>query len=95
MIVVNFLNERNEADKRVHALLTEKFNLFDGIFGASDEVLGSIESGSTSRSVFLAIYQDCRTPEAIAKAFDELQNSSMSRYAAVWTTPAAHFWSIR
>ncbi|MGV3553614.1 SNF2-related protein [Rhizobium sp.] len=73
VIVVNFLNERNEADKRVHALLTEKFNLFDGVFGASDEVLGSIESGLDFEKRILAIYQDCRTPEAIAKAFDELQ----------------------
>jgi superfamily II DNA or RNA helicase len=73
VIVVNFLNERNEADKRVHALLTEKFNLFDGVFGASDEVLGTIESGVDFEKRILAIYQDCRTPEAIAAAFDELQ----------------------
>ncbi|MCB4458140.1 SNF2-related protein [Leisingera sp. McT4-56] len=73
VIVVNFLNERNEADKRVHTLLTEKFNLFDGIFGASDEVLGTIESGVDFEKRILAIYQDCRTPEAIAAAFDELQ----------------------
>ncbi|WP_347139237.1 SNF2-related protein [Paracoccus sp. SSK6] len=73
VIVVNFLNERNDADKRVHALLTEKFNLFDGVFGASDEVLGTIESGVDFERRILAIYQDCRTPEAIAAAFDELQ----------------------
>lgn len=73
VIVVNFLNERNDADKRVHALLTEKFNLFDGVFGASDEVLGTIESGVDFEKRILAIYQDCRTPEAIAAAFDALQ----------------------
>ncbi|MET3482770.1 SNF2-related protein [Methylobacterium sp. 1973] len=73
VIVVNFLNERNDADKRVHALFTEKFNLFDGIFGVSDEVLGTIESGVDFEKRILAIYQDCRTPEAIAAAFDELQ----------------------
>jgi superfamily II DNA or RNA helicase len=73
VIVVNFLNERNDADKRVHALLTEKFNLFDGVFGASDDVLGTIESGVDFEKRILAIYQDCRTPEAIAAAFDELQ----------------------
>lgn len=73
VIVVNFLNERNDADKRVHALLTEKFNLFDGVFGASDEILGTIESGVDFEKRILAIYQDCRTPKAIAAAFDELQ----------------------
>ncbi|MDU2683607.1 hypothetical protein [Clostridium sp.] len=34
-----------ESDKRVYALLSEKFMLFDGIFGESDEVLGTIEFG--------------------------------------------------
>ena len=43
VVVVNFLNEGNEADERVLELLTTKFNLFEGVFGASDEVLGSIE----------------------------------------------------
>ena len=73
VIVINFLNERNDADQRVHALLTEKFNLFDGVFGASDDVLGSIESGVDFEKRILAIYQDCRTPNEIVAAFDALQ----------------------
>jgi NhaC family Na+:H+ antiporter len=36
-------------------------------------VLGTIESGVDFEKRILAIYQDCRTPEAIATAFDELQ----------------------
>lgn len=43
VVVINFLNERNQADIRVHELLGEKFKLFSGLFGASDEVLGAIE----------------------------------------------------
>ena len=39
VVVINFLNERNAADQRVLELLAEKFKLFSGIFGASDEVL--------------------------------------------------------
>jgi superfamily II DNA or RNA helicase len=73
VIVINFLNERNDADQRVHALLTEKFSLFDGVFGASDDVLGSIESGVDFEKRILAIYQDCRTPDEIVAAFDALQ----------------------
>jgi adenine-specific DNA-methyltransferase len=42
VLVVNFVNLRNAADKRVYQLLHEKFRLFDGIFGASDEVLGAL-----------------------------------------------------
>ncbi len=41
VVVINFLNERNEADRRVLELLTEKFRLFSGVFGSSDEVLGT------------------------------------------------------
>lgn len=73
VVVINFLNERNEADRRVLELLTEKFSLFSGVFGASDEVLGSIESGVDFEKRILAIYQECRTPEAIDAAFQALQ----------------------
>ncbi|HOQ60007.1 MAG TPA: SNF2-related protein [Vicinamibacterales bacterium] len=73
VVVINFLNERNEADRRVLELLTEKFSLFSGVFGASDEVLGSIESGVDFEKRILAIYQECRTPEAIDAAFRALQ----------------------
>ena len=73
VVVINFLNERNDADRRVLELLTEKFSLFSGVFGASDEVLGSIESGVDFEKRILAIYQECRTPEEIDAAFRALQ----------------------
>ena len=73
VVVINFLNERNEADRRVLELLTQKFNLFSGVFGASDGVLGSIESGVDFEKRILAIYQECRTPEEIDAAFAALQ----------------------
>jgi len=73
VVVINFLNERNEADRRVLELLTEKFTLFNGVFGASDEVLGSIESGVDFEKRILAIYQQCRTTEQIDAAFHALQ----------------------
>ncbi len=73
VVVINFLNERNEADRRVLELLTEKFKLFDGVFGASDEVLGTIESGVDFETRILEIYQECRTTEEIDAAFCSLQ----------------------
>ena len=73
VIVVNFLNERNEADQRVYALLNEKFSLFSGLFGASDDVLGTIESGVDFEKRILAIYQQCRTTDEIEAAFRLLQ----------------------
>jgi ERCC4-related helicase len=74
VVVINFLNERNEADKRVYELLKDKFNLFTGIFGASDEVLGALESGIDFEKRILEIYQQCRTPEEIEQAFQKLQS---------------------
>ncbi|GAU09091.1 SNF2-related protein [Desulfoplanes formicivorans] len=73
VVVINFLNEKNEADRRVHELLEQKFNLFTGIFGASDDVLGSIESGVDFERRILEIYQGCRSEEEIRAAFEKLQ----------------------
>lgn len=72
--MVNFLNKANAADLRVYELLRDKFQLFSGVFGASDEVLGSIESGVDFEKRIAAIYQECRTQEQIDKAFNELQH---------------------
>ena len=73
VVVVNFLNQKNEADQRVFQLLSEKFKLFEGVFGASDEVLGAIESGVDFEKRIVDIYQRCRRPEEINAAFDQLQ----------------------
>jgi superfamily II DNA or RNA helicase len=73
VVVVNFLNRKNEADQRVFQLLSEKFQLFEGVFGASDEVLGAIESGVDFEKRIADIYQRCRQPGEISAAFDKLQ----------------------
>jgi ERCC4-related helicase len=73
VVVVNFLNRKNAADQRVYELLSEKFQLFEGVFGASDEVLGAIESGVDFEKRINDIYQRCRKHEEIKVAFDKLQ----------------------
>jgi ERCC4-related helicase len=73
VVVVNFLNRSNAADERVFHLLSEKFQLFEGVFGASDEVLGAIESGVDFEKRIAEIYQQCRQPKEIKAAFDQLQ----------------------
>jgi ERCC4-related helicase len=73
VVVVNFLNRNNAADKRVFELLSEKFQLFEGVFGASDEVLGALESGVDFEKRIADIYQSCRQPAEIKSAFDQLQ----------------------
>jgi superfamily II DNA or RNA helicase len=82
VVVVNFLNKKNAADERVYQLLDEKFRLFSGVFGASDEVLGTVESGVDFEKRIAAIYQKCRTPEQIQFEFDQLQKELDSEIAA-------------
>ena len=73
VVVVNFLNERNAADQRVYELLQHKFRLFDGVFGASDDVLGQLDSSGGLEKRILDLYQQCRSPEEIDAGFKQLQ----------------------
>ncbi|MBW4551763.1 MAG: DEAD/DEAH box helicase family protein [Aphanocapsa sp. GSE-SYN-MK-11-07L] len=73
VVVVNFLNQKNAADRRVFELLAQKFQLFEGVFGTSDEVLGAIESGVDFEKRIAEIYQRCRKPDEIEAAFNRLQ----------------------
>ncbi len=74
VVVLNFINTRNHADQRVYELLSEKFKLFSGVFGASDEVLGAIESGVDIERRIAEVYQTCRNEAEIKAAFDRLQS---------------------
>jgi superfamily II DNA or RNA helicase len=85
VVVVNFLNKANAADVRVYQLLAEKFKLFDGVFGASDEVIGAIESGVEFEKRIVGIYQRCRTTEQIEFQFDQLQQELESQIAQART----------
>ena len=82
VVVINFLNEKNWADARIYELLRYKFHLFDGVFGASDEVLGSIEDGLGFEKRIAEILDTCRTQEEIAAAFSNLQNEREEEISA-------------
>ncbi|HIJ21566.1 MAG: DEAD/DEAH box helicase [Gammaproteobacteria bacterium] len=74
VVVVNFVNRKNPADQRVFELLDQKFKLFEGVFGASDEILGAIAGGEIDiEKRIYQIYQKCRTDEEIEYQFDQLQ----------------------
>lgn len=73
VVVVNFVDRSNEADARVYELLAQKFQLFEGVFGASDEVLGAIGSGVDFERRIAEIYQDCSKPEEIKARFEQLR----------------------
>lgn len=72
VVAVNLLNTDNEADKRVYEILSHKFELFEGVFGASDVALGALESGVSFEKRILDIYQSCDSMSDFTKAFDKL-----------------------
>ncbi|ERP92171.1 hypothetical protein Q666_11225 [Marinobacter sp. ES-1] len=82
VVVVNFVNRKNPADRRVFQLLDEKLKLFEGVFGASDEVLGAIEGSIDIERRIYEIYQNCRTDQEIEYQFDQLQKSLEDTLAA-------------
>jgi adenine-specific DNA-methyltransferase len=74
VLVVNFASTTNAADARVLELLDQKFNLFNGVFGASDSVLGLVESGVNLAKRITDILQTFRTPDEINAEFEKLQD---------------------
>ena len=77
VVVVNFLNRKNAADQRVFQLLAEKFQLFEGVFGASDEVLGAIESGvDFERRITISINAAARRRKSTPPSMRSSANSA-------------------
>lgn len=74
VVVVNFLNAANAVESRVYELLENKFRLFEGVFGSSDEVLGTIENGLDFEKRIIEVYKMCRTKEEIENYFNQLQS---------------------
>lgn len=72
VVAINLLNTQNAADQRVYEILSRKFELFEGVFGASDIALGALESGTSFEKMVLQIYQTCNTTAEFKKEFDKL-----------------------
>jgi len=82
--VVNMLNLKNQTELRIHELLSEKFHLFEGVFGASDEVLGTLSSGVDFEKQVLEIVQKGRTPDQIEFEFDALKSTIQDKIDAAF-----------
>lgn len=79
VVVINFINKKNRADQRVYELLSHKFHLFEGVMGASDEVLGNLQSAANFDQKINEILNRCRKESEIDDAFDELQKEMESQ----------------
>lgn len=73
VVVFNLLNTQNVADKRVYEILSNKFELFQGVFGASDRAIGLLESGADFEKRVSHIYQECKTSKDFLKEFTSLE----------------------
>lgn len=73
VVVVNFSNKGNIAEERILELLTNKFRLFESVFGASDQILGSIEDGLDFEKHIADILNRCTTAAQIDAGFKELE----------------------
>ena len=73
VLVINMVNRSNAAEARLYDLLEQKLGLFDGVFGASDEVLGALDSGVDFERRVLDIYQSCRSENEIDEAFARMR----------------------
>lgn len=74
VVVVNFSNKGNVAEQRILELLTNKFQLFSSVFGASDEVLGAVEDGLDFEKRISDILNRCKTAGEIDAAFKQLED---------------------
>lgn len=74
VVVVNFFNKGNVAEQRILELLTNKFQLFSSVFGASDEVLGAIEDGLDFEKTISDILTRCKTADELNAAFKKLES---------------------
>ncbi|WP_350258503.1 SNF2-related protein [Scrofimicrobium sp. R131] len=78
VVVVNFSNKGNIAEQRILELLTNKFQLFSSVFGASDEVLGAIEDGLDFEKTISDILTRCKTADELDSAFRKLEDQYAS-----------------
>ncbi|HRG62636.1 MAG TPA: SNF2-related protein [Burkholderiales bacterium] len=73
VVVVNFVDTNNTIDQRIYEILDKKFGLFDGVFGASNEILGSIANLNNGfEQAIQNIFKQCRDEQAINHEFDLL-----------------------
>ena len=73
VVVINLLNTQNVADQKVYEILSQKFELFQGVFGASDKAIGLLESGADFEKRVTQIYQECDTVSDFTKKFATLE----------------------
>ena len=73
VFVVNLVNTENQVDKLVYDILERKLKLFEGVFGASDQVLGAVAAGVDLESRIAEILSIRRGPEQIEAEFEKLR----------------------
>lgn len=84
VVIINFLNLKNAAEKRLLDLLETKYALFGTVFGVSDHVLvnrgedmlAGLDGVESLEHKMLEIMKSCRTSDEINAAFDKLRDEN-------------------
>ncbi|HEO65484.1 MAG TPA: hypothetical protein ENI73_06380 [Spirochaetes bacterium] len=63
VLVFNFVNVDNSVETRVYEILNDKFSLFSGVLGASNDILGSVESAINFEVRINELLNNCKTEE--------------------------------
>lgn len=82
VVVFNFINTSNQVEQRTYALLDEKFKVFEGLFGASDAVLGLLDQGNDLEKKLMKILLNCRNQEEVDYEFELLQKQYSKEISA-------------
>jgi superfamily II DNA or RNA helicase len=72
VLIVNCVNLDNEAEMRVYEILKDKLQLFEGLFGISDQILGTVGSALDLEHRVNEMLDLCPTPEQRQDGFDKL-----------------------
>lgn len=73
VFVLNFLNNENFADVRFYELVYKRTTMFEGILGASDNLISNVSSGDVEQSL-KGIISSARTNAEIESDFLQIQN---------------------
>ena len=72
VFVVNFINKKNMAEVRVYEILKNKFKLFEGVFGASDNVISALTSNTNFELQILQLYKNAKDPEQLEREYQKI-----------------------
>ena len=93
VVVINFLNERNEADRRVHELLSEKFNLLAEYLERQTKCLEALNPALILSDGFWQSTKNVALMRRLTLLFANSKRRWKNRSRPAWMIPAKFYWN--